>query len=92
LEPVSERLLTEEGDVRREGDLFWRLKYRSPAGGSHAEATWLNVVFNLEHISLRQRWTALDMATYKVMSWQKLVRSKTLKRKALLPATVSVVV
>ncbi len=40
---------------------------------------WLHVVFNLEHISQRQRWTALDMATYKVMSWQKLARSKTLK-------------
>ncbi len=80
--------------MRRDGDLFWRLKYRSrgSCGGTDGEATWLHVVFNLEHISGRRRWTALDMATYKVMAWQKLARSRTLKPKALLPAVVSVVI
>ncbi len=87
LEPVSERLLTEEGDVRRDGDLFWRLKY-APNDGQQA----FDVVFNLEHISQRGRWTSLDLTTYKVMAWQKLARSKTLKPRALLPEVVSVVV
>jgi hypothetical protein len=84
LEPASERQLTEKGEVRRDGDLFWRLKYHP----NEDEPFWITI--NLEHSSTRSRWASLTMGVYEMMDLQKQSRSKPRKHGAKLSPVISV--
>jgi len=86
LAPRSERQLTDQGEVRRDSDLFWRLLYRPEEG----EPYWVHL--NLEHSSTRSRWAALNLTTYQVMDWQKQARSGKVKRGEQLYPTISMMV
>ena len=86
LDKVSERDLGPDLS-RREKDLLWRLRYRTPADDSG----WFYVLLHLEFQSEPQRFMALRMVTYKVLLYEDLVRRRALTPNGLLPPVLSVV-
>jgi len=90
LEKVSERDVSPEL-VRREKDLLWRLKFRPTKGGKPGENDWFYVYLHLEFQSRPHRFMALRAATYRLLTWEDLMRRGVLTSSGKLPPIISIV-
>ena len=78
LEQVSERFIEAEGDMkRREADLIWRLRYNLEALADRLVDTsdnWFYVYLNLEHMSNPRTFMAVFTESYRLGTWQQMIR------------------